>query len=77
MLTIIRDEERHGFAICASPEFSEHILKLSVRNRLTLEETLSRALLPSIAEAIRLPDRPSEEMATLVDQALEHYRANS
>lgn len=76
MLIIQRDPAIPGFALNASTDMSDYFLKLAQDHGMTLEETVSRALLPSICEALRAETRDKAHLEVLIEQKADGYVSN-
>lgn len=73
MLIIQRDPDRRGFTLNASTEMAERFSKLAEDAGVTLEEVVSRALLPAICAALRSEPRDKEHLNALTEQKVKSY----
>lgn len=74
MLIIQRDPDKLGFTLAASHDFSRRFTELSESYGLTLEETVIRALVPSICEALRALPRDEEHVESLIETKIKTYQ---
>lgn len=73
MINIQRDDTKSGFTACVSDELSKRFTELSREHGLSLEETVSRVLVPLICSAILAPARESAPLEALVEQKMREY----
>jgi hypothetical protein len=73
MLIIQREASKLGYTLTASSEISQRFLSLAAKHNVTLEEAVRRALVPSICDAMRAPERDLEHIETLLEKKMDQY----